>query len=101
MYLIGFLLASKVVASELPGAQPKTRNRLLVHKHKTLATYNCTLPGKEDKMKSVRTYKNLLPPVVHHHLGNTQICQKWNHSRIGHTTVEIHNSIVNNKTRPR
>ena len=28
--LIGFLLASKVVASALPGAQPNTRNKLLV-----------------------------------------------------------------------
>ena len=27
--LIGFLLASRVVASALPGAQPNTRNRLL------------------------------------------------------------------------
>jgi hypothetical protein len=29
IYLIGFLLASKVVASMLPGVQPKTRNILL------------------------------------------------------------------------
>jgi hypothetical protein len=29
IYLIGFLLASKVVASMLPGVQPKTRNMLL------------------------------------------------------------------------
>ena len=28
-YLIGFLLASKVVASVFPGVQPKTRNKLL------------------------------------------------------------------------
>jgi len=29
IYLVGFLLASKVVASMLPGVQPKTRNMLL------------------------------------------------------------------------
>lgn len=29
VYLVGFLVASKVVASELPEEQPKTRNKLL------------------------------------------------------------------------
>ena len=33
------------------------------------------------------TCKNQLLPVVHHHLGSTQICRRWSHFHINHIAV--------------